>query len=480
MDFARTFAGRWPVATSLALCAPLVSACATTGLHERYDTLTQELQRADAEAHGEAEAEVDLATGPGGSLSRSAFVRAVLARNPDLAAAREAWRMAVAQYEAAGRPPDPTVSYSFAPLSIGGSSRYGQTVEVRQGIPFPGKLGLERAVQLAEAEAAQEDFVSVRLELALMASELFDGYYAVGRSLALNAEHQSLLETIKGSAEAQYSAGGASQQAPLQAEVELAEIARERLRLEAQIEVLEAQMNGLLHREPDRPLPPPPEGEQPIEVDPNQPEALQREAIAHRPEFEAMERRLVGKKAAIDLAERGFYPDLGVMGSYSTMWASSEHRFMVGASVEVPIWVGKQRAEVDRAEADLAELRATHMRHLDRIRVEVERARQLVLESDEEVDLFEQRLLPAARSQVKAARIGYQTGRSGFQALIDAERNLRRIELQLEETRAERGRRRAALVRAVGKVPGLAKTEAGPVDRGEAPEPNPSPKGGVR
>lgn len=451
-DVGRGAGPRWLVPSSLVLIAFASAGCATAGLHERYETLTQELQRADAEARGQGKGEPELAAGQGGSLDRGAFVRAVLARNPDVASARDAWRAAIEQYEAAGKPPDPRASYGFAPLSIG--SGFVQSVEVSQRIPFPGKLALERAVQLAEAEAAKDDFAAVRLELGLMASSLFDDYYAVDRSLVLNAEHRSLLQTIKSAAEAQYEASRASQQAPLQAEVELAEIAKERLRLEARRQVLVAQMNGLLHREPTTPLPPAPATEEAIDIDTSDAQALEREAVANRPEYAAMARRIEGKKSAVELAERGYYPDFGVMTGYNTMFAR-DNRFTVGASVDVPIWVGKERARVDRAKADLAALQAAHARHLDDIRVQVERARQLAIESEKEVDLYEQRLLPAARAQVQAARIGYQTGRNGFQALIDAERALRRIDLELEDARAERGRRRADLERAIGRVPGL-------------------------
>jgi outer membrane protein TolC len=62
--------------------------------------------------------------------------------------------------------------------------------------------------------------------------------------------------------------------------------------------------------------------------------------------------------------------------------------------------------------------------------------------------------LPAARAQIDVARSGYVTGQSGFQALIDAERSLRTVELNYQQALATLGERRAELVRTVGRIPG--------------------------
>ena len=122
-------------------------------------------------------------------LDRVAFVRAVLARNPSVESARAAFRAALAAYREAGALPDPMVEYAFAPLSIGsGNVSYGQVVTLSQRFPWPGKLALEGAVALAEAEAVREQYDAVRQRLALTASALYDQYYAVGRSLVLNDE----------------------------------------------------------------------------------------------------------------------------------------------------------------------------------------------------------------------------------------------------------------------------------------------------
>ena len=191
-------------------------------------------------------------------LQRAALVEGVLARNPSVGVAREALRAALAEIPRASALDDPMLGYELAPLSVTGEAPFGQVVSVRQKLPFPGKRQRVRDVALAMAEAEAADLGLVRLELAEMASALYDDYFVAARARDINAQHKLLLEQMKKSAEAQYVAGRAAQQDPIQAEVELAQLDRERIMLEAERDQIVARINGLLHRAPTSPLPPPP------------------------------------------------------------------------------------------------------------------------------------------------------------------------------------------------------------------------------
>ena len=429
----------------------LLGACASTQT-KRHDALASELRRA-APRSASSSAQLDLA---GASrLDRATFVHAVLEQNPSLESARQGWRAALAEHAQESALDDPMLEYSFAPLSIGSNDvHFGQVITLSQKLPWPGKRALAGEVALAEAEAARDDYQATRLHLALMASILFDQYYAVTRSLELNEEHRILVEDIKRAAEAQYETGRGSQQEPLQAEVELAHVVHDRIVLDARRAVVVAQMNGLLHRAPETPLPPPPEELDLPDVGLGSSASLQDQALSRRPELKARRSDLRGREAARDLAERASYPDFGVMASYNSMWAMPEHQWMLGVSLNIPIQLGKRRGAVEEAEARIAQVRAQILGASDEIRVEVEKARQRLIEAEHVVRLYRERLLPAARAQIDVARSGYVTGHSGFQALIDAERSLRTVELNYQEALASLGERRAELVRTVGRIPG--------------------------
>lgn len=390
-------------------------------------------------------------------LERRALIEAVLARNPDIDAARAAWRRSLARIPQESAFDDPMVSYSIAPLSIASDAPFGQRIEIEQKLPITSRRSLAAEVALAEADAARDNTEAVRLRLAAMASTLFDDYYVAERALEVDAHHRGLLEQMRASAEAQYTAGRASQQDPLQADVELAMIDREKLMHETERKVVVAQINGLLHRDPGATLPSPPKQLLAPASAALDERALLEIALRERPELRGQDARIRRGVAARKLADRAAWPDVGVMASYDSMWDMPEHRWMVGLSVEVPLARGRRDAARDEAEADTDEAKFMRERMADEIRVEVRTAIERVAEARAALALYEKRMLPAARAQVDAARTGFIADQNEFQSVITAERSLRHVTLDIERARADVHRRLAELDRAIGRIPGGAK-----------------------
>ncbi|WP_228531202.1 MULTISPECIES: TolC family protein [Myxococcaceae] len=393
----------------------------------------------------------------GPALERTSLVQAVLAHNPSLAQARAGWQAAAARGAQASALEDPMLSYSVAPLSLFSDSvRFGQVVELSQSLPFPGKRRLAGEVAGAEASAARGEWEVARARLALAASQLYDDWTVVHRALALTDEHEALLVALKKSAEAQYVAGRATQTDPLQAEVELSELLHERAMLESRRTSVRARLNGLLHRAPQLPLPPPPaQPPEPQVAALPESEVLQAEALRLRPELAAVRARLGGGEAAVRLAQKNALPDLRVMGSYNSMWMETQHQFMAGVSVSLPLQLGAKRAAREEARAALQGLQQDEARLADEVRVEVEEARAGLLEAHHGLAIFRERLLPAVRDQVAAARAGFAAGRIPFSTVLEAERALRSAQLRLEEARSDVSRRQAELARATGHIPAL-------------------------
>jgi outer membrane protein TolC len=337
-----------------------------------------------------------------------------------------------------------------------------ERIELRQRLPFPGKLRLEREAALAEAEAAVQDFAAVRLRLAAMASLLFDAYYLAERSVEINAEHVELLEEFRRIATARYEAGAGSQQDPLQAEVEHAHATHRQLELETEARVVREQINVLLHRGPDSALPPPPERLEAQARPAIEEAALHEEALRERPELRAAEARVRAGEARVGRARREFLPDFELTGAYDRIWQERDLQPFVGLSLNIPLRVERRRAALEEARAELERARQERDALADEAAFSVQSSLDRLHEAEHVLGLFEDRLVPAARDQVDAARAGFESGRQSFLGLIDAERSLRNAELGLEESRAGLSRRRTELLHAIGRTAGLP-------DGGEAP-----------
>lgn len=397
--------------------------------------------------------DVPAASSGGPTLDRSRLVREVLARNPDIDARRAAWRAARSRRGQVGSWEDPMLAYEIAPLSVFSGMRVGQTVRLSQAIPWPGKLSSREKAEEQEAAASAEEVKLTELDMALEASMLYDEFWFVDRSLEVNAEHKRLLDELKGAAEIQYSVGKASLSDPLQAEVELAMLSEQDLGLGSQRDVIIAELNALLHRDPDRPLPAPPR-ELPVVLAPPPPsKELQAEALTQSPELRRLAARARSADSRVRYAEREYYPDVTLMASYSSMFPELEHQFMVGFETPLPLQRGGRGSMVEEASAMASEVRSEARRVGDKVKARVETERRRVLESLELVKLYDNRLIPTSKNQVAAARNDFVAGNAEFSTVISAEKNLRNIQLSRHMVVAELSKRRARLDRSRGRLP---------------------------
>lgn len=387
-------------------------------------------------------------------LERAALVRAVLERNPSIEAARTAWRAAAAMPAQERALDDPMVGYSFAPRSIGvADMEYGQTFEFGQKLPFPGKRGLRAAVAAAEARAAEGDYESLRRDVALMASMLFDEYYTASRAIEVNKRHGELLKEMLSSAKASYAAGRIPQHSLVRVELQLAHVLHDAAEVHSETDIAQAAINALLHRRPTAALPPPPDRITPLDlafaedVDSEHP-------ASDRPEIAAARARVEAADSAVQLARREYYPDFTIGGEYSTMWAEDEHRLMVGVQMEIPLQLGRRKAMLDSAEATARSRRAELASLEDNVAAEIQIARRHYEKAEHIAILYRDNLLPAAHDVIASARAGLAASTVEFGELIDAEHELRTIELEYEMSVADLARRRAELERSLGRIPG--------------------------
>ena len=388
-------------------------------------------------------------------LSREALIEAALLRNLHIEANRQAVLEALAAVPEAVTLDDPMLSYSIAPLSpFDRDVRFGQEIMLSQRLPWPGKRRARGEAATARAEASQSDYLVAKLDFALAAARLYDDYPRVTRTLEINEVHLDLLEDAQASARAEFEAGRATLQDPLQAEVEAAHLRHRQLALRGELDELIARINGLLHRRQDHPLPPPAPRQVPAPIR----GSLQRliaEALETRAELTGREAEMRAEQASLDEARRDYYPDIGVSASYNNMWDHLSHQLMVGLSLNLPVWRGARAAGVDRAQARLERARLLRDHASAEITAEVVASHRRVEEGFHVVHHYRNQIIPASEDRVDAAHAGFLAGELSFYAVIDALRALRTHELEYEEHLATLYQRLAALERAAGRIPGL-------------------------
>ncbi len=393
-----------------------------------------------------------------GVLDVNQLVAEVHAQNRSLQAMVATWRAAAERYPQAIALDDPMFTSMTAPGSWNSSNvATAYIVGGSQKIPWHGKRELRGRVADAMARSAYWDFADARLELTRSAQMAFFEYYLVERQLELNTANARSLREFRDTALRQYEANLGMQQDILQADVELADLERNQVELERMLNVARARINTLMHRTPDSPLPSSP-SQLTTEFEPATPDVMRSIALQRRPDLASLSAKIQAEQAALALANKEFFPDFELMGRYDSFWqpvaTQGDLRAQAGVNMNVPVYLEKRRAAVREAMFKLNQQRAEYEQRIDDINNDVQTAYERVIEMRRIVQIYEDRVLPAATQNVSSARADYVAGRGDFLRLVSAQRQVISLREKHQQAIAEFHVRMADLKRAVaGPVP---------------------------
>ena len=384
-------------------------------------------------------------------LSLEALIAVVQARNPSLQAAQAAWSAAAERFPQVVAFDDPTLQTMFAPATFpsGSAVQSSYYIGVAQRVPWHGKRELRGQMAQWEANAAGWNVEEVKLRLAAAARMAFFDFYLVRRELELNQHNVELMQDFRAAAKAKYEANQVSEQDLSAADLELAKLQQQRLELEQTERTSVARINTLLHQRPDNGLPPPP---QRLTINTDLPEAgsLREVAIQRRPELAALAARIQSEQNAVALACKEYYPDFEFMGRYDSFWTDRVQRPQVGMNMNVPLRNDRRAAAVCEAQFRVSKLMAEHSQLEDAVREEVQIAHSRVLSNQKTAELYGDRILPAALTNLEAARAAYIAGSIDFLRLMEARRQSTEQQIGYQRTLTEYHRSRSDLERAVG------------------------------
>ncbi len=378
------------------------------------------------------------------------FLDQAMDANPTIIAARQRWEAAKTQAPQVRALEDPVVSITKwdipSDLNLGetGQTWYG----VEQAFPSPGKRALRGRIAELDSEAAEQDYLAVTRRVRAEVNMAYARLYRVQRQIAVHREHQALLNELIQSALHRYAVGAATQQESLKAQIELSTLHASVLVLEQEQQSLRIRLNTLAGV-PDDPLF---FGTAQIEYRPLTValDALEAQAVEQRPELRAAGRMVARQEEAIALARRGWWPDFIAEVSYWDVH-DGPNRWMLTGKMTLP-WVasGKYRAKIVEEIAGRARAAA----EVDAVRNEtmsmIRDAFLKVNTAESVIDLYRGGIIAQAEQGLESARIAYATGRTDFQNVIDAERQLRDVRLAADVALADWAEQRAELERVVG------------------------------
>ena len=382
-------------------------------------------------------------------LSRSDAVRMVIARNPEVEAARNAWEGARARGRLDSALPDPEFEFEELPR-LGGAHHGEHTIGISQRVEFPSKWWhrLRAGRRLAEA-ARLALFETAKLDMGMRAKNAYDRI-ALQRSLLRHARQDlDLARDILRQASIRLEAGDVPQLDVMRASVEAGRATNRLTAAENDLSVARAGLNALLAR-PLRTrfsisdsLVYRPHG---TDLD-----QLTSAALRLRPDLAGISLRLKAMKNRQAAATAALFPDLNVGLALQQRHGHGEDSWLFRLEMEVPLWAfSRQRGERAQARAAVARTEAEREALRYQVLLETEQAYLDLGTAGEQVVLFQDRILPEAERAFELAGRSYEEGKSSYLELLETQRTWIETQVEYAEVLFEYRSAEAALERAVG------------------------------
>jgi outer membrane protein TolC len=284
----------------------------------------------------------------------------------------------------------------------------------------------------------------------------FYDLYATDQSLRVALETLRLLQDIEKTAETMYRVVEGRQADVLRAQVEIAKMAEDTLRMQAMRQSMAARLDALLDRAPDAAVDTPALPDFPDSI----PSRASLEAIAfgERPMIKAGLDDVRAAEASEKLARKEILPDLQVGIQYAQQGAATEMgggtermgSLMFGASI--PVFARDRQLRMreeasamkQMAQADLASMRADTRGKIGEAYANLVRARNLS-------QLYRTTVLPQAQATVASALAAYRVGSVDFMTLLDDRMTVNKYQQELYTLDADQGKAWAELEMLTGR-----------------------------
>ncbi|WP_027720853.1 TolC family protein [Maridesulfovibrio zosterae] len=378
--------------------------------------------------------------------------------NDDLYAAFYNWKAALQREASVSSLPDPRFSFAW----------FIQPVETRTGpqefkyglsqtLPWFGKLGLKGEQALRDADIKKARFDNLKLKIFTEVKKTYYDYAYLAQAIRITRENIELMKYLESVARARYSTGAGAYDGVIKTQVELGKL-EERLRsLEERKGPTVAKLLAAINRSDDQSLPFPksiPVMEIGMSAD-----ELKNKFRSGNPRLRELDHSVDREKISVELAKKDYYPDFtfGVeyiqTGESRTPNVTNEDRdpIVTGMSVNLPIWMDKQDAQLSEAE--------NKVKSASRKRAGLERNLTADLELEiykyqdaiRKVSLYRDSLTPKAEQSLGVSIEAFQSGTATSGDLIDAERTLIEFQLAYYQALAEQAKRVATIEYLVGR-----------------------------
>ena len=401
----------------------------------------------------------ELSTVTTRAMSVEQLVESALAVHPRIQAARARVTAAANLAPQVSALDDPVLTNSFYPISDQAlqtaAGRAGNTLSLSQKYPWPEKRSTKATIADHETQIAVAKLKQVELEIEEMARLAYYELWFANKAIEITAQSRDIGAELIKLAEARNAAGG-SQQDVLRAQLQVDSLDDRLIALRRQKAVAQADLAALIGQ-PETLAIEPSDDIDTQEV-PAKLEALYAAAMECSPRLTEQQWTLSRDRQKQRLACLQKYPDFSFGAGWQSITESDaiagsanghdNVNFMVGLTL--PIWRGKIDAGINEASANVSASSRQYTDARDDTYRQIRRLSEQAQAADDQLQLYNQRILPRAKRALQLASADYRGRLVDFGEVADGFNEVLMFELQVARNQATLAGTLAQMQRVVG------------------------------
>ncbi len=381
------------------------------------------------------------------------------AQSPELAAMRQEADAAAQRLGSAGALADPVLRVELMNINNYGNDtpasvlpwKVGETqYRLMQPLPGWGKRDLRRDVAAADADQAMARTGATWAELGARIKTTYAEYYRTVGNERLTREVLDLMTRLEQIAQARYAGGLVVQQDAIRAQLEQTAMRSELISLDNEKRQLRARLNALMARDWAAPLADPQLLRPMPSLAASDATQLAERARARNPQLLAEQARLASAQKSRELTLSNRYPDW-LVGLQSTQVGSRLTSYGLMVEVNLPLQQDSRRAQEREAESMVSAAQSRTEALANQLLGELAGNLAAFDGARRTATLVETQLLPQSELSLRSALAAYENGKVDFATLLDAQRQIRKAQMDRLKAQVEAQMRLAEIERIVGE-----------------------------
>jgi cobalt-zinc-cadmium efflux system outer membrane protein len=372
-------------------------------------------------------------------------------RNPEIQAARQAWKVSETQIRPAGTWPDPTFTYvdeKFPSGVVGVAAEPIRHYRIEQGIPFPGKLTSESRMKYHETLIAEANYRAKTLDVLSQVRMRYYQLYLTDQKIALAQQAAEVMKLALKSAQARLGSNQTSASDVFMAQTELRRMENDLFQQQQERTLVQIELNTLLDQPTDATLGTaqgPDLSEVPVPL-------ADLETIARRndPQYLSAAHEVDHSRAMLTRERLQFAPDFGFMYEYENSSQGGPAGRQIGVSVTFPLWFRRPWDLYQGAKEHITEAEASSQAMQNEV---LNQLHTEFVQTNTHLRLTQNYLgsiLPSALSSLKITREQYANGKADFLRLLETFRTWISTHNEYQEELYQYGEHWSLLERWVG------------------------------